>query len=358
MSEVLRGRLGRHILDSALELPMTPGITVIFGPSGSGKTTMLRCVAGLERLDSGWLECGGVRWNDGPSITVPTRRRRIGYLFQEHALFPHLSVARNVGYGISGVSRGVRREQVMRALRATRADHLVDRPVRQLSGGESQRVALARALAPRPRLLLLDEPLSALDATTRSIVRREVRAILTEQGIPCLLVTHDRTEALALADRVLVVIEGRIRQAGTPTEVFDRPADSAVAGLVEVETAVPGRVVGTAGQVVRVAVGRQTVAAVATDDPPPAGSDVLVCIRAEDVALEEPGDHALGSARNRVPAVVVDVRDEGRVVRIDLDAGFPLTSYVTRPARDDLGIVPGTALVAVFKSQAVHLIRR
>lgn len=358
MTGTLRGHLVRHVLDTPIDLPLTSGITVLFGPSGSGKTTMLRCLAGLEHLDSGWLEYGDERWNDGPRTVVPTRSRRIGYLFQEHALFPHLGVVTNVGYGISGASRGVRREQALQALRVARADHLVDRPVRQLSGGESQRVALARALAAHPRLLLLDEPLSALDATTRSLVRRELRAILTEQEIPCLLVTHDRTEALALADRVLVLIDGRIRQAGTPTDVFDRPVDSAVAGLVEVETAVHGRVVGTGSQVISVHVGGQTVAAVATDDPPPAGAEVLVCIRAEDVALQEPGDHALSSARNQMPATVVAVRDEGRVVRVDLDAGFPLTSYVTRPARDDLHIVPGARLVAVFKSQAVHLIRR
>jgi molybdate transport system ATP-binding protein len=358
MTDLLSGRIVRHVLDTEVAVPRTSGVTVLFGPSGAGKTTLLRCLAGLDPLDSGWVEFDGVRWNEGSRVLVPARSRQVGYLFQDHALFPHLSVRTNVGYGIRGGSRVDRRLRVDRALVAARAEHLAERPVRQLSGGESQRVALARAIATQPQLLLLDEPLSALDAATRASVRLELRSVLTEQQIPCLLVTHDRTEALALADRVLVVVGGQIRQSGTPTEVFDRPVDSAVAGLVEVETAVPGRVTAVEPSLLRVTVAGSTLSAAVHDDSPPLGADVLVCLRAEDVTLQEPGDHALSSARNQVPATVTSVRDEGRVVRVDLDAGFPLTSYVTRPARDDLNIVPGATLLAVFKSQAVHLIRR
>jgi molybdate transport system ATP-binding protein len=350
-------RVRRHVVDASLAVPLAgPPVTALFGPSGAGKTTVLRAVAGLERT-AGHVRVGEEVWDDGHRQFVPARRRRVGYLFQDSALFPHLSVEANVAYGLRQVPRAERSQRVREALAAAGAGHLTDRRVRQLSGGEAQRVALARALAPRPRLLLLDEPLSALDTPTRLRLRTDLRATLLAARVPTLLVTHDRTEALALADRVAVLVDGRIRQVGSPQEVFERPADADVAAVVGVETAAPGTVRGTADGLTLVEVAGRTVAAVATPAPPP-GTDVLVCIRAEDVALHPGGQTPVGSPRNLLPGTVSALADDGPLVRVSLDVGFGLQAYVTRPSAADLGLRPGLAVIAAVKSPAVHLVER
>jgi molybdate transport system ATP-binding protein len=335
-------------------------VTVLFGPSGAGKTTVLRAVAGLDRTPGGHVHLGGEVWDDGARRHVPARRRAVGYVAQGGALFPHLDVAANVGYGLRRTPGRQRRDAVARALDAVGAAHLGHRRVPELSGGEAQRVTLARALAPGPRLLLLDEPLSALDAPTRSVLRLELRRILTRERVPALVVTHDRTEALALADRVVVLVDGTVRQVGTPQEVFDRPADPDVARVVDVETVVPGVVVSEDEGLTRVRVGPRTLTALAVDGAPGCapGHDVLVCIRAEDVAVEDVDARGPVSPRNHLLATVTSLTAVGAVVRVDLDCGFPLTAYVTRPARDELALVPGRRVTAAIKSPAVHLVPR
>jgi molybdate transport system ATP-binding protein len=356
---VLDAHVRRHVVDVRLQLPLDgPPVTALFGPSGAGKTTVLRALAGLDRA-GGHVRLGEQVWDEGP-VFVPTRLRRVGYLVQAPSLFPHLDARRNVAYGLHAVPRAERAERVEVALEAADALHLADRRASGLSGGEAQRVALARALAPRPRLLLLDEPLSALDAPSRAALRRDLRRLLVEQRVPTVVVSHDRTEALALADRVAVVVEGRVRQVGTPQDVFAHPADPGVARVVGVETVVPGRVLGDDGGLVSVEVrGRALASApVGQTEVHRAGDDVLVCIRAEDVALERPHGGPTGSPRNRLPAVVTAVADEGALARVDLDAGFPLVAYVTRPAVVDLELAPGARVDAVVKSPAVHLVGR
>jgi molybdate transport system ATP-binding protein len=352
----------RHTVDARFRLRLQDrGVTVLFGPSGSGKTTVLRCIAGLDRSEGGHVVMDGTVWDD-PRHWVPARSRRVGYLFQDHALFPHLDVEANVAFGMPRMSAAERRLRVRDALAATDAAHCAGRRVAQLSGGEAQRVALARALAAEPRLLLLDEPLSALDAPTRSRLRVELRRMLERSGVPAVIVTHDRTEALALADRVVVLVDGRVRQVGTPTEVFDRPADADVARIVGVETAAAGTVQSVEDRIVGVRVGGVPLTALATGADPEAhaaGDAVLVCIRAEDVALELPGSVAGGrSPRNHLPARVTATSVEGALVRVDLDAGFPLTAFITRPSLEDLGLAVGSAVVASVKSPAVHLVTR
>jgi len=341
----------RHVVDAQLRVPLE-GVTAVFGPSGAGKTTVLRAVAGLERT-TGHVRVGTQVWDGGGAFVRP-RDRGVGYLFQDAALFPHLSVDRNVAYGLHALRREDRPRRVTEALAAAGAAHLAGRRVPELSGGEAQRVALARALAPRPSLLLLDEPLSALDAPTRAALRTHLRRTLVEAGVPTLLVTHDRTEALALADRVVVLIAGRVHQSGSPQEVFERPADAEVAAVVGVETAVAGRITGRHDGLLHVAVGEQAVQAV---DRGRRG-DVLVCIRAEDVALEPGTAVGGGSARNRLAATVTAITDEGPLLRVDLDAGFRLAAYVTRPSAAELGLRPGLPVRAVVKSPAVHLVER
>jgi molybdate transport system ATP-binding protein len=358
-AHLIDAHVRRHVVDAHLTIPNGTTVTVLFGPSGSGKTTMLRCLAGLEPLDGGHIIFGDREWNTGGDVRVPARARRIGLLFQDHALFPHLSVAGNVAYGLKDAPRRERGARVEEALIAARAEHLRDRPVRQLSGGEAQRVALARAIAPRPDLLLLDEPLSALDTATRTALRAELRQILVEQRIPTVMVTHDRTEALTLGDRIVLLVDGRVRQAGSPEEVFDRPTDPAVASIVGVETTHPSRVVAAGDGVATIDLDGATVrASLPQGLSVVAGDLVLACIRAEDVSIQLEHTDAISSQRNQLTSVVRSVTAEGPLVRVDMDAGFPLASYITRPALEDLGVRVGRTVVAVFKAQAVHLIPR
>ncbi len=210
-----------------MELPAgEAAVTVLFGPSGAGKTTILRCLAGLDRPDAGTIRFGAETWFDGEQgVFVPPQARRVGVLFQEYALFPHLTAAGNVAYGLSRVPREERRRRTDELLELVGMASLASAFPAALSGGQKQRVALARSLAPRPRLLLLDEPLSALDTPTREALRGELRSFLGSLDVPSLVVTHDRVEALALGDRVAVVVDGAIRQVGPVDEVFSRPAD-------------------------------------------------------------------------------------------------------------------------------------
>jgi molybdate transport system ATP-binding protein len=336
-----------------LEADAAP-VTVLFGPSGSGKTTILRCLAGLERPDSGSIRCGDETWFDAVRpICVPPQARRIGYLFQEYALFPHLTVAQNIGFGVGG-PRPERQARVASLLDALQLRGLETRYPSHLSGGQQQRVALARALATQPRVLLLDEPLCALDAPTREPLRRELRRVLTRYGIPTLLVTHDRVEALTLGDRMLVIADGRIRQAGPVHEVFSRPADLTVARSVGMETVIPGRVVAHAAGLLTVEVGR---ARLTVYDPGEVEGSVFVCIRAEDVVLER-GALPRMSARNHLDGRIVALNPEGLLCRVTVDCGFALAALITRPAREDLALAVGDTITAVVKATAIHLIPR
>jgi molybdate transport system ATP-binding protein len=210
-----------------------PRVTVFLGSSGSGKTTILRCLAGLERPQRGRIRFGVRTWFDASQgIHLPPDRRDIGFLFQDYALFPHMSVERNIAFAGLGSGREAVSHRVAELLEAFRLRGLERRLPRQLSGGQQQRVALARAVFRRPKLLLLDEPLSALDRATADEVREELRALIRHLAIPTYVVSHDRTDALALADRMVVIDDGRIIQSGTTQEVFDAPQTPAAARLV------------------------------------------------------------------------------------------------------------------------------
>jgi len=333
-------------------------VTALFGPSGSGKTTILRCLAGLERPDRGRIAFGEETWVDSSKgVFESPGGRRIGFLTQDYALFPHLSVERNVGYGLRRLARAERARRVREMLeRFGLAGVARQRPGR-ISGGEQQRVALARSLVTEPRLLLLDEPLSALDQPLRERLRPELRALLAGFGAPVVLVTHDRLDVIALADRVAVVERGEILQTGTVDEVFRKPADGRAAEILGVETIQAGRVRAVENGLATVDVGGATLTALAPAFFPGGPLDVLVCVRAEDVILER-GRGAESSVRNRLPARVVAVEPAGATVRIVLDAGFPLTALVTRAAREELRLEAGEEVVALVKAPAVHLVRR
>jgi molybdate transport system ATP-binding protein len=328
-------------------------VTVLFGPSGAGKTTVLRLVAGLERPDRGHVRFGGECWADaGAGRAVPAHRRGVALVFQEHALFPHLTVAGNVAYGLFRLARAARAERVHEVARIAGVEHLLHRRPGGLSGGERQRVSLARALAPRPRLLLLDEPFASLDAPAREALRRDLRRVLAAAGTPALLVTHDREEALALGDAMVVLTPGGVRQVGPVAEVFGRPADAEVARAVGTENVLPGEARRGDDGLLIVEVAGTALVAVAEED---VSGPVLACIRAQEVALE-PAAGPPTSARNRLRGTVTALEPRGALVRISLDCGFPLVALVTHRAVEELALAPGRAVVALVKAPAVRIV--
>jgi len=339
----------------AEDLRMGGGITVLFGASGSGKTTIMRCLAGLERPEKGSIHFGAENWSDaGKNSFLPPHKRGVGLVPQDYALFPHLTVARNVGYGLNDLPAPERVARVADMLRWLGLDGLEHRLPRELSGGQQQRVALARAVVRRPRLLLLDEPLAALDTPRRLRLRGELRQMLQQLGLPTILVTHDRFEALALGDDVVVLHDGRIVQRGAAPEVFSRPVNLTVAETTDVETIQSGIIRETCNGLATVTVGAAQLIALA-DDLPTNAREVYVCIRAEDVILART-DSAPSSPRNHLVATVRALAREGPLVRVNLDCGFPLTALLTRPACDELALHAGALLVALVKAQQVHLI--
>jgi molybdate transport system ATP-binding protein len=368
---------------AAFQAPIDRGtVLVLFGPSGAGKTTILRCLAGLERPDRGEMRFRDQVWFDARSGRfVPPQARRTSYVFQEPALFPHLTVRANVGFGVARRSAEASRYDP-RSAEASRYDasggdaslkrsarlqpsgsvddllarlgvaELADRYPRELSGGQRQRVALARALAPEPDLLLLDEPFGALDAPARGRLRGDLRALVTQSGSAAVLVTHDRTDALAIGDQIAMLAGGRIRQVGPVADVMRRPADLDVARSVGVETVVPATVDGLAN--LRVA--GQLLRAVGTTAEP-IGARVFVCIRAEDVALDTSAA-ASGSARNHLTGRVIAIEAEGAVDRVRLDCGFELVALITHEAREQLGLTGGSAVSASIKATSIHVVPR
>lgn len=338
------------------ELDLAGGqVVAVFGASGSGKTTLLRLLAGLDRATTGTIRLGNELWDAGPAgRVVPPARRRIGYLAQSYALFPHLSVLDNVWFGVRGADRAGAPARLARLMIDLELAGLENRYPRELSGGQQQRVALARALATRPRLLLLDEPLSALDAPTRRALAGRLRQWLVESQVPTLVVTHAADEALTLADRVLVFVSGQVRQAGPIQDAFATPVDSQVAELVGVETIVPALIEQVTDGLAQLRVGSARLVAVAGELGP---GPVYFCLRAGDVVLEPTPPEAT-SARNRLPALITAIRTSGAVAQVELDAGFPLKAQVTRASIDDLGLAPGQRLVALIKAPAIHLVPR
>jgi iron(III) transport system ATP-binding protein len=284
----LHKAFGPVVAIAGIDLELRRGETLaLLGPSGCGKTTLLRTIAGLERPDAGIVEIGG-RLVAGPGVAVPPEQRRLGMVFQDVALFPHLSVAENIAYGIHGASD--RHARVAELLELVGLPDAGPRRPHELSGGMQQRVAVARALAPRPDVILLDEPFASLDLTLRTQLRGELRRILDATGSSALLVTHDQAEALTLADRVAVIRRGTIDQVDTPERVYAMPATPFVATFVGVANLVRAEVTGAWASTplgpVRLIAG-------------PEAGRALVVIRPEHVDLElaaGPGGEGTASA--------------------------------------------------------------
>lgn len=346
-------RLGGFALDVALEAPAGTCLALA-GPSGAGKTSILRIVAGLVRPDAGHVSCAGEVWLDTAGGTdVPAEHRRCGYLFQEYALFPHLSAWRNVAYPLRGMARGVRRRRALDLLERFDVAHLADSRPATLSGGERQRVALARALARRPAALLLDEPLSALDARSRASAGRELAAVLRTSGVPALLVTHDFTEAALIGDRVGVIDGGRMVQQGTAAELANSPASAFVADFTGAVVLTGSARLGDDGLT---HVDLDGGGAVASTEP--GEGPVAVSVYPWEIVLAPQGAKDGGSAQNRLEVDVVSVTAVGNRVRVGLAAPQPLTAEITGAAAEQLDFKPGTRAVASFKAAATRLVVR
>ncbi|HEY8473362.1 MAG TPA: ABC transporter ATP-binding protein [Natronosporangium sp.] len=305
---------------SGVDLTVPAGVlAAVLGPSGCGKTTLLRCVAGFERLDAGEVTVGDRRVA-GPGLHTPPERRRVAIVPQEGALFPHLSVAGNVAYGLGRAAR--RSGRVDEVLALVGLAGYGERMPHQLSGGQQQRVAVARALAPRPPLVLLDEPFSALDAGLRAELRRDVREALRADGATAVLVTHDQGEALSMADQVAVMRDGRIVQAGPPAQVYGQPADAWVADFVGEAALLPGTV---HNGVVATPLGE-----LATTGGAPGAATVLV--RPEQVeVLPEPTGAAVAAVITRK-----DFFGHDALLALQLDGGGEVSARVFDAAAHQL----------------------
>jgi len=340
---------------ASLYLPPGPSVTVLFGASGAGKTTLLRCIAGLEQLTTGKIVFSGQVWADAEKRRhVPTQKRPIGYLFQDYALFPHLNVHDNIGFGIHHLVPGMRTDRIKTTAANLQIEDLLERQPNELSGGQQQRVALARVLVREPGLLLLDEPLSALDGVARDHVRSELARLLRRLQIPAIIVTHDWVDALSLGDRLHVMSRGVVLQEGTPHEVFARPQHAEVASAVGMENLVVGRVRERAADVVKLEVGTAELYAV---DPKDGQAEYFICIRGENVTLET-GRAGQSSARNNLRGTVKEISPTGSLMKVVVDVGFEIVALVTRQAATDMGLLQGVEVSAVFKASAVHLIPR
>jgi molybdate transport system ATP-binding protein len=339
------------------EFAIPPGITILFGPSGAGKTTLLDCIAGLAVPDSGRIVMDNqIFFDGGRGTNLSVRRRRIGYVFQDLALFPHLSVESNIQYGLTGVDAGVRDQRSDAIVESFRISHLRARRPGEISGGERQRVALARALVTDPHLLLLDEPLAALDAVTKSRIVEDLRAWNQAHRIPIVYVTHSREEVFALGESVLVFESGRIIAQGTPHEVMTAPRQETVAQLAGFENIFDATVV--AAHEDRGTMSCRLAASKVELETPlvraDVGSTLRVGIRAGDILLATVEPAGL-SARNVIAGRVLSLAQRDVIVVAKVDCGVEAEVHLTLAARDSLDLQPGRDVWLVVKTHSCHL---
>jgi molybdate transport system ATP-binding protein len=338
-----------------LDVPAS-GVTAVFGASGSGKTTLLRCVGGLERSPTGFLRLGDEVWQDeSAGVYVPIHRRAVGYVFQEARLFPHLTVRSNLTYGWTRTSPSARYLNLERVVEILGIGHTLDRRPQTLSGGEKQRVAIGRALLTSPRLLLLDEPLSALDAPRKREILPFIKRLHREVTIPILYVSHSISEILQLADRVAVLQDGKLLAVGPINEVFSSIDLQNALHVHQIGAVIDARVAGHEPEfgLTRLTCNRQSL--YVPLQPLDPGESLRVQILARDVALALGPPTAPTSALNILAATVVEIRDGHHAsVEIRLDVGCPLVASITRKSAANLGLRPGQRVYAHIKAVALH----
>lgn len=348
------------LLESSFEAG--PGFTIVFGASGAGKTTLLDCIAGLTQPDSGRI-CAGDRplFDSANHVNIPVPKRRIGYVLQDLALFPHMTVQQNVAYGLMHISSPIREERVQAILDAFHIAQLSKRKAREISGGERQRTALARTLVTDPEVLLLDEPLAALDASAKSHIIDDLRRWNRSHRIPILYVTHSREEVFALGERVILLEHGRIVADGTPHEVMLAPMQETVAQLVGFENVFDGIVEG-----VHPERGTMTCRLVGGDGPVSletplvrggTGTPLRVGIRAGDILLATSPPVGL-SARNVIPGRLQSIEQRDVIVSARVKCRVTMEVHLTLAARDSLQLAAGREVWLVIKTHSCHLMQR
>jgi spermidine/putrescine transport system ATP-binding protein len=339
----------RALDDVSLTLP-AGGFYTLLGPSGCGKTTLLRLIAGFEYPSSGQILL------DGADIApLPPNRRPVNTVFQSYALFPHMTAAQNIAFGLEmlGRPRAEVRQTTAKMLRLVRMEALADRRPGQMSGGQQQRVALARALAPKPRVLLLDEPLSALDLKLRREMQGELKRLQRETGVTFVFVTHDQEEALTMSDRIAVMSAGRVLQVGAPRDIYAHPADRFVAGFIGETNFLEGAVEGVEGDMARVRLDGGATLAASAPAGAAAGRRATVAVRPEHVALTDPAEPGA------LPGAVAELVYVGAEthVHLALDAGPTLVARL--PNRGDGAPEPavGARLGAAIRPGLAQLLR-
>lgn len=342
-------RLGRLDLDIALHV--APGeLVALVGPNGAGKSTLMRAIAGLQPIDRGRIMLDGDVLDDPQAgRLVAPNQRLIGIVFQDRFLFDHMSVVENVAFGLRsrGMRRGEARANATRWLDRLGVSEFANVRPDQLSGGQAQRVALARALAFEPHLLLLDEPFAALDVTTRVEVKRDIRQHLATLEIPRIIVTHDPVEAITLADRIVVLEDGRVTQEGTPDEIRSRPRSHYVADLLGVNL--------VRGMLHDGRLRLDTGAEIAVVDDTGYNGPATVTIHPNAITLSRGAPES--SARNAWATTIGDIDDEGDRIRIRVADPVPLTVEITPEARHDLAITSGSSVWVSFKATAISVQR-
>jgi molybdate transport system ATP-binding protein len=363
-AQLQKARFGRtpssFVLDVTLEIP--PGITIVFGPSGAGKSTLLDCIAGLLKPDSGQIEIAGdVLLDVEQRIDVPPAKRKIAYVFQSLALFPHMTVEQNVAYGLADLPAPQQASRANAMLEAFRVDQLAKRKAHEISGGEQQRVALARSLATSPRVLLLDEPLTALDEGLKKSIMEDLRGWNAAQNIPILYVTHSRGEVDALGERVIVLEQGKIISAGTPHDVLDAPRRSSLAQASGFENLFSGVVteLREADGVMRVGLVKG-----ACEIETPLGhaavkTAVRLAIRAGDILLATERPYGL-SARNVIAGKIISLEQRGTMFIAQVNAGTDgavvFTVHLTLGAKRALELEVNLPVWLVIKTHSCHVL--
>ncbi len=337
--------LGEFILrDVSLDIERGEYL-VIIGPTGAGKTILLETIAGIYPPDAGKIIL------DGRDITsLPPRERNICVVYQDYMLFPHLSVEDNIGFGL--VSRKMPKDEIKK--RVTEAasllsiDHLLHRSPDTLSGGEQQRTAIARAIVMNPVLLLLDEPLSALDGQTRDMLRKELRRLHSLYKITVVHVTHNFEEVFALADRVAVMNGGDIIQCGQPDEIFRKPNCEFIANFTGVENIFSGTCIQKDGASAITVDGLTIISGTCRGE-----GVVRASVRPEDILISR--EPVKSSARNSFKGTITDIVNNGMVIRVTVDAGIPLVAVLTRQGYDEMKLKEGDEVYLTFKASAVHI---
>ena len=353
-----QGSPGEFQLDVEFDVPA--GFTILFGASGSGKTTTLKSISGIVRPDTGRISIGDeVLFDSEQRIDLPIRARGVGYVFQDLALFPHLTALANVEFGMSRVPHADRRRRAGAMMEALHITHTARRKPRGISGGEAQRIALARALSCQPRLLLLDEPLSAIDEATKLSIISDLKSLNREMNLPILYVTHNREEAVSLGERVIVFERGRVVARGLPLEVFGTPITSSVARLTGVENIFSGRVLSKSEPDGTMTVEISDVIGWCRVDVPfgnqATGEAVTVAVPSGDILLatEEPRSTTL---RNRLKGRICAIEERMNRSVVSVESGVSWNASVTPQAVRELGLSEGQEIWLAFKTHSCYLL--